>query len=64
MKVNIEIDIDDLIEVFNEDGVVGEMKAILAEEVQKVVKRHPQYKAFIQAQAEAAIKKMMETTGV
>ena len=61
MKVKVELDFDDFFDAFNEDTIVGELRATLAEEVNKKVKRHPQYKVFIEKQAEAAIAKMMES---
>lgn len=61
MKVNVELDFDDFFESFNEENIVGELRAVLAEEINKKVKRHPQYKVFIEKQAEAAIAKMMDT---
>ncbi len=61
MKVNVELDFDDFFESFNEESIVTELRATLAEEVHKKVKRHPMYKMFIEKQTEAAIKKMMET---
>ena len=59
MNITIDINIDDLLEVYDNENIKVIMQEHLTEEVQKVVKRHPQYKAFIQAQAEAAIRRMM-----